>query len=187
MAGASASVKGKAGERQAAKLLCELAGDLVAAIQPGRLLGEGRELDRGDLEVFSDVTIQVKNYGATWQTQLRASAVGAERQRINAGTALAFGLVKVPGVLGSSVKWLAAATVWPDSPEVFFTARRVGEVVDVVRDDRFTAERAARVGVVEDAEGQTLLYVAPVEAWVVSYRQYRTGLAQAPARHRAAA
>lgn len=81
--------KGDAAELEAARLLC-----LMTGRECRRKLGAGRKDDTGDIDGLPSTVVQV----AAWKDYASAFRVkpdGAEQQRINAGAAYAFTMVKL--------------------------------------------------------------------------------------------
>lgn len=170
--------KGDRGEREAVAALRELFPGLVLK-NSQRKLGAGRKEDTGDLVVFHDVTIQVKNY-ADVSTSLREAAVGAAIQGERAGTRFAFGMAPIPRARRGSVRWLAATLEWPGgAPDETEIARfgQVSRAVARVRQENIGIRRDKRV-VAVDRRDSLRLYVAPVEAWVAAWQVASIGYVQ---------
>jgi len=169
MANAS-KAKGDRGEREAVDALCLLAPDLVLPTAR-RKLGAGRKDDMGDLEVFFDVTIQVKTM-ADITAAARQAAMGAEVQSVRAGTRWALGMAPIPRARRSAVRWLAATTTWPGEPldpdEVFLTGV-TEQAVAHARKEGAGIPRERRISLVTRS-GSTSFYLSPIEAWLASYR-----------------
>jgi hypothetical protein len=165
--------KGDQGEREAVNVLRALAPDLVLA-DAQRKLGAGRKEDTGDLVVFDDVTIQVKNYVDTARA-LREAALGAQVQSERARTTFALGLAPIFRARTSAVRWLACVTDWPGGEpprsELAVFGLPLRAVAHVRRED-LGVRRERRIAVVE-RQGTPRLYVAPVEAWITAWRLAR--------------
>lgn len=184
--------KGDQAEREAVVALVELAPDLVVT-DPRRHLGAGRQDDVGDLRVFPEVAVQVKFWRPASLSQgLRASAVGAAVQAINARVPLSMGLVKYPNARGEQVRWIATAVSWPVAAEARDFGSAVTRAVSWIRDDagpqppkpkrgapaprrpRKPAPphpgRESRVAFVHGRDAEPY-YLAPVEAWLAAYRE----------------
>ena len=81
--------KGDRAELEAARLLC-----LMTGRECRRKLGAGRQDDTGDIDGLPSTVVQV----AAWKNVASAvnlKPLGAEQQRINAGAAYAFTMVKL--------------------------------------------------------------------------------------------
>jgi len=162
--------KGDQGEREAVNVLRALAPDLTLP-DAQRKLGAGRKEDTGDLVVFEDVTIQVKNYVDVGRA-LREAALGAQLQGERARTRFALGMAPVYRARASSVRWLACVLDWPGgeppSAELASFGLPLRAVAHVRRED-LGIRREQRITVVE-RQGTPRIFVAPIEAWVASWR-----------------
>lgn len=176
--------KGDRAEREAVVALVELAGDLVDVHKAKRNLGAGRKEDESDLSLFTDVAIQVK-FWANLSQSIREAASGVIVQASNVGKPLGVGMVKIHGVRGAGVRWLACVadeSHWPvgELAGPVHEFAMVSKMVTWLRTDTapygFMAypreQRFARL-----TSGGTPVLVAPVEAWVAAYRSSRSGLA----------
>jgi len=162
----SSKNKGDRGEREAVVALCALAPDHVLP-NARRKLGAGRRDDMGDIDVFPDVTIQVK-WLASLPTALRDAAAGASVQSARAGTSYALGMVPIPRARKSGVRWLASTTSWPGGPPPPDAALVTGQsqvAVAHARAEQAGIPRSRRIAVVRRS-GLVDLYVAPMEAWL---------------------
>jgi len=169
----SAKAKGDRGEREAVTVLCQLAPDL-ALPQARRKLGAGRKDDIGDLEVFADVTIQVKTMSNV-VAALRNAAAGAEEQAARARTTYQVGMAPIPRARATAVRWLAATTVWPGGPPPDDALRSVGQTQDAVahcRSENLGVPRSRRIAVVRRS-GAPGMYVATLDAWIAAWRSDR--------------
>ena len=164
--------KGDKAEREAVAYLTEIVPHLVSVAKPQRKLGAGRAEDTGDLWVFHDAAVQVRNYDlATIGKAIRSAAIDSAAQAANGGLPLALGMVPVPRAKAGTVRWLACVTVWPQAPvrePVHF--ERVGRMVTWVRDDcgpyGFDARpRTTRIATLRCTDGG-LVWVSPMEAWL---------------------
>lgn len=170
--------KGDSAEREAVKVLTELAPHLVMQ-NPRRLLGAGRREDEGDLYVIRDTTFQVRAYKNV-ALGLRSAAADAISQQQIADTPLAVGLVPIPRsrtVLtdGVTVRWLASAHDWPD-PEVsgrstteHFNSRSISKALAWMTDKTSDVPRHLRCVVLERPEPDVPLIVGPIQAWLHDY------------------
>lgn len=169
----SSKNKGDRGEREAVVALCALAPDYVLP-NARRKLGAGRRDDMGDIDVFPDVTIQVKCM-ASLPTALREAAVGANVQSARAGTSYALGMSPIPRSRKSGVRWLASTTSWPGgppSPDAVLVTGQSQVAVAHAQAERAGIPRRRRIAVVRRS-GLVDLYVAPMEAWVDAWLEDR--------------
>jgi hypothetical protein len=165
--------KGDRGELEAVEVLKAVASDLVLS-RARRKLGAGRRDDMGDLDVFDDVTIQVKCLKHVGEA-IRAAASGALVQSERAGTLFHVGMSPIPSARQSGVRWLCASTHWPSTPQDELPSfTDVTKAVDYIRRDTSCGiEPRTRVAVVE-RKGYDLLFVGPVAAWVDALRVARS-------------
>ncbi|XKH58650.1 hypothetical protein LG293_16495 (plasmid) [Citricoccus nitrophenolicus] len=173
----SSKSKGDRAELEAVELLKELGGDLISVAKPMRALGAGRKEDTGDIHVFADTAIQVRNYKlASLGQAVRSSAKDAVSQAGNGFSSYALGMVPYPRATKASVRWLACVSPdwWPGGEPVpaaeFGT---ISKLADWVRSDEgpkgFLAyPRHLRIGLLTGEAGQVI--VAPIEAWLNAYR-----------------
>lgn len=148
--------KGDRAEREAVEALVLLAGPLGLTMTPlqMRALGAGRKEDTGDIHVFPDVAIQVKNYAASRMNQaLREAAVGAVRQAENGLLPFHLGLSVVPRARKDGFRWAASAVHWP---------------VPVEHDAVFTTPLAALTAAKADPAGLYLVQRKGTEDILVS-------------------
>lgn len=165
-----------------------------------RILGAGRKDDQGDLLIkattadpASAVAVQVKGYDKPYLASgIRQAALRAEEQRLNAiarglyNPGLAVGIIPIPNVAKVGVKWLACTDMdkWPGGlpPEIEKPEHgglpgfaNVTPLITWLRDDKGpmgyrvwprTLRIAAFGGVLKSR-----VLVAPLDAWVASYRQ----------------
>lgn len=153
--------------------------------KPQRMLGAGRKEDIGDVEIFTDVAIQVRCYqAAKLGIALRSAAFDARTQSANGNRRHYLGLVPYPGARTGSVRWIAAAVDWPTPTEPVAEFALVTKALAWVRTDAaphgFLAHpRRQRLGTLLGSGAGPVLF-APLEAWLESYRSTRGG-AVAPA------
>lgn len=169
----ASKAKGDRGEREAVAVLCQLAPDLVLP-NARRKLGAGRKDDIGDLDVFPDVTIQVKTMSDV-VAALRHAAMGAAEQSVRAGTTYQMGMAPIPRARATAVRWLAAAIDWPGGPPPDDELRIVGRTQDAVahcRSEALGIPRSRRIAAVRRADAQAM-YVATLDAWIASWRGSR--------------
>lgn len=170
--------KGDRGERDAVAALVEATPDLVLD-SPKPMFGAGRKEDVGDLWVYPDVAVQVKNWSLNTIGQaMRAAAAGAAVQAGNGGLPLSLGLVPIPRARTGSVRWLAClnACRYPDMDPVA-EFKQVSKLLAWIRDDEGPTgyrvyDRAERIGVLAGGQDGPVV-VAPLEAWIAAYRELR--------------
>lgn len=184
----SAKAKGDRAELEAVRVLLDLVPDLCVP-KAQRMLGAGRREDVGDLHVFSDVAIQVRNYAMPQLgTAIRSAAADSFVQAGNAPVRLDFalGMVPVPRAQATSVRWLATTLPdqWPGGTPVSQSRHpvefpTVSRMLTWVRDDEGPYGYEARPRMSRMAlltgPGQHVL-VAPIEAWLADYRIARLGI-----------
>ena len=178
----AAKQKGDRAEREATEILKLLAPNLCVegAI---RMLGAGRMDDVGDLRVFDDVAIQVRNYRAeAIGLALRSSATDSTKQAVNGRVQHGLGLVPVPRARKETVRWLASVELWPlplwadgglIQPEPF---KLVSKAVAWLRDEKGTHDRPVvtrnlRVAHLQGSGAH--VFIAPIEAWLEAYAVLR--------------
>ncbi|MEJ7648165.1 MAG: hypothetical protein WKF57_03795 [Nakamurella sp.] len=167
--------KGDKAEREAVLVFQQLVPELLCP-DPMRKLGAGRKHDVGDLDVLTDAVVQVKSWNAVGAA-VRSGALGAQQQAANARLHLHTGMVKIPGVRGAGVRWVAATTSWPggrpaDDELALFAL--VPAALNHVRRDNLGVPRIRRVAAVRYA-GTPEILVAPIEAWLHAYRSVVEG------------
>ena len=178
----AAKSKGDRAEREACEFLKAIAPNLCleGAI---RMLGAGRMDDVGDLRVFDDVAIQVRNYRVeAIGLALRSSATDSTKQAVNGRVPHGLGLVPVPRARKETVRWLASVEEWPIplwadggliQPEPF---KLVSKAVTWLRDEKGTHDRPAvtrNLRVAHLTGSGAPVYIAPIEAWLESYATLR--------------
>lgn len=110
--------KGDKAERDAVAYLVEQVPHLVLP-RAMRKLGAGRKEDTGDLHVFGDVAIQVRNYRMEQIGQaIRSSAVDALEKAANGDLPYALGMVPYPRARAGTVRWLATWVTPPTDLDV---------------------------------------------------------------------
>lgn len=165
--------KGDRAEREAVVVLKSSAPDL-ALPEARRKLGAGRRDDVGDLDVFDDVTIQVKSLQSV-SDALREAVQGAEVQSARARTRLHVGVVPIPRARRNSVRWLAITREWPaelpdDLPTFSITVRAV-DWLRRVDPDSPPDERVLRLSRAGD-----VAYLGTISAWTTALRRARVGV-----------
>lgn len=165
--------KGDQAERDAVAYLMQMCPDLMLP-KAMRKLGAGRKEDTGDLHVFADVAIQVRNYKLdSLGLALRSSATDAVAQAANGDQGHALGLVPYPRARAGTVRWIASWVHAPGSlvvdPVEFKT---VSKAVAWVRDDTgpygyLARARIERIAYLTGAG--TPVMIAPYEAWLELY------------------
>lgn len=143
------------------------------------MLGAGRLDDVGDLRVFDDVAIQVRNYKmANIGIALRSAATDSVIQAANGRVSTGLGMVPIPGARKGTVRWLASCEKWPAplwneggliEPMEF---KLVSKALEWLRnektiDDTPPVSRDHRVARLLGRGAP--VYVAPIEAWLLSY------------------
>ncbi len=179
----AAKNKGDRFEREAVVELVRLAPDLTV-VNPMRMLGAGRKDDIGDLSVFGDTAIQVRAYQASnLGGAARSAAYDSVTQADNGRLAHALGMVPIPKARVGTVRWLAAVAphawpfVLPSEPIEF---KIISKAIPWLRDDDgpygYEAKpRDHRIAILTGPADNVLL--APIEAWIRSYRIATTGQA----------
>lgn len=178
----AAKNKGDRAEREAVRHLQELAPNLCVegAI---RMLGAGRMDDVGDLRVFDDVAIQVRNYRPeALGAALRSSATDSTKQAANGRVPIGLGMVPIPRARKGTVRWLASVEQWPTplwehggliQPEPF---KMVSRAIAWLRDEKGTIERPAvsrNLRVAHLTGAGAPVFIAPIEAWLEAYASVR--------------
>lgn len=170
----SSKAKGDRAELDAVRMLLAAAPDLCHD-NAKRMLGAGRAEDVGDLYVFPDVAVQVRNYAmAAIGQAVRSSAEDSVAQAANGRVPFGLGLVPFPRARPGSVKWLACVSRWPGAlPIEPIPFALVGRALAWVRDDAgphgyMAYPRESRIAAL-GGPGTPVL-IAPVEAWLVAYR-----------------
>lgn len=167
--------KGDRAELEAVEYLCSMVPHLVVT-KPQRMLGAGRMDDVGDLRVFPDVAIQVRNYKLSQIGQaLRSAAVDATQQAENGDLPFSFGLVPYPRARKDTVRWLASWIHHPGTPHAGVEPlefKTVSKATEWVRDDQgpygyMVHPREQRIAHLTGSG--TPVYVAPAEAWLAMY------------------
>lgn len=166
--------KGDRNERAAVVELIAKAPDLIVQ-DAQRKLGAGRREDQGDLKAFLDVAVQVRAV-ADLGTALRSAALDSVVQAGNAGVPLGLGMVPIPGARVISVRWLACCISWPSPVEPDRAAVAVfGNPTDLIahlRREDLGVPRHLRIGRLV-RKNTASIYVAPIEAWLHTYRGIR--------------
>jgi hypothetical protein len=166
--------KGDRAELEAVEVLKELAPDLVL-IHARRKLGAGRRDDMGDLDVFDDVTVQVKNLKNPVDA-LREAASGAQVQSDRAQTKWHVGMSPMPRARRDGIRWLCATTQWPTAPcDTLPMFGTTGKALEYIRRDSGSADifPEERLAVVE-RRGVAPLFISPVTVWVDALRAARS-------------
>lgn len=173
--------KGKRNERNAVKFLVEHFEDLVDVKNPARLLGEGRREDGGDLNVFSDTTVQVKawkNLGAG----IHDAARSAVEQADYADKTFAVGMVPIPRAQPGTVSWLfcqlADADASVEVADSVVTFARASDLITWIRDDAgpkgyIAHDRQVRVATLKHGSAPAV-EVMTSEAWSRGLASART-------------
>lgn len=157
--------KGDRGEREAVEALVLLAGPLGLTMTPlqMRALGAGRKEDTGDIHVFPDVAIQVKNYAASRMNQaLREAAVGAAAQAQNGRVPFHLGMSVVPRARKDGFRWAVSAMHWPVPVEADSVLTTPMAALDAAKSDPMGLFVARRKGT-ED------VLVSSLHRWLDDY------------------
>lgn len=170
--------KGDKAERDAVAYLVEQVPHLVLP-RAMRKLGAGRKEDTGDLHVFGDVAIQVRNYRMEQIGQaIRSSAVDALEQAANGDLPYALGMVPYPRARAGTVRWLATWVTPPTDLDVEpIEFKLVSKALSWVRDDEgpYGYEARPRTSRIAHLVGPgAAVFVAPCEAWLERYASTRT-------------
>ncbi|MPV50139.1 hypothetical protein GCG21_08995 [Pseudactinotalea sp. HY160] len=178
MANASKN-KGDRAEREAVEYLRDQVPGLLVE-NAMRMLGAGRSDDIGDLRVFPDVAVQVRNYKLdSIGAAVRSSAVDARTQAANGLLPHGLGLVPYPRARAGTVRWIATWLTPPAplecEPVEFKT---ITKALAWLRDDDgphgyLTHPRTRRVAALTGPG--TEVFVAPAEAWLAAYARARAG------------
>lgn len=170
----SAKDKGDRFERAAVSYLLETSADLVSVKRPQRMLGAGRKEDVGDIHVFNDVAIQVRALKDMGQA-VRSSAVDSVAQAANGDLPHSLGMVPVPRARAEQVRWLASAMTdcWPEPVVPVAEFALISKALLWLRDDQGPHgyqvwPRIQRIALLRGSG--TPVLVAPMEAWIGSYR-----------------
>lgn len=166
--------KGARYERAAVEYFVEHYPQLVDVKNPARLLGEGRREDGGDLNLFSDTTVQVKawnNMGAG----IRSAATTVIEQADYADKPYSIGMVPINGARKGTVSWVMACLPGMLPAEVgqpVVSWARVSDLITWLRDDEGPKgfqvyDRTQRIGVLSHASAPDV-WCFPVEAFAAS-------------------
>lgn len=167
----ASKAKGDRFEREAAEILNEVAADLLA-IPARRKLGAGRKDDVGDLDGFSDVTVQVKALREL-TTAIRDAADSALEQSARAGTRWHVGMTPIPNARRGSVRWVCSAYQWPSTPNVLLPSfGRTSDAVSYLtnKDPLMEVVQSQRIACVM-RHGSEMMFVGTLDAWVSSLRR----------------
>lgn len=156
--------KGDRAEREAVEALVAMSSGLQLTPLQMRALGAGRKEDTGDVHVFPDVAIQVKNYAATRMNQaLREAALGAVRQAGNGLLPFHLGMSVIPRARKDGLRWAASAVTWVVNVEPETTVATPVAALDLVKKSPLSLVLVQRKGT-ED------ILVSSLERWMDDYR-----------------
>lgn len=179
--------KGDLGERQAVAWLAEhpVYSELIDVPKAARMKAAGIPEDVGDIRVFMDTAIQVKNWKmASLGAAVREAAIGARAQADNGFLPLAVGMTKVPGARASTVQWLASTLPadWPGgTAEHVMQFGTISKALVWLRDDDGPAgyrtwPRTERIALLVSGSARPVV-LAPMEAWLAALSRYRAAKA----------
>lgn len=160
--------KGDRAEREAVEALVALSSGLQLTPLQMRALGAGRKEDTGDIHVFPDVAVQVKNYAASrLNAGIREAALGALRQAGNALVPYHLGMTVVPRARKDGMRWIASAVQWvaPVEPETCVT--NPVAALDLVKKSPLSLILVSRKGT-ED------ILVSSLWRWMDDYRTMKS-------------
>ncbi|WP_276972078.1 hypothetical protein [Ferrimicrobium acidiphilum] len=124
--------KGDRAERDAVTFLQTYIPHLLVDT-PQRKLGAGRLLDTGDLDVFSDVVVQVKNH-ANFNSALRLAAEGAAAQAMHARAQFGIGMVMLPRLpITDHYRWIFVGIEWPTNDDYDANVKTADDLLVVLR------------------------------------------------------
>lgn len=146
--------------------------------RPQRKLGAGRREDTGDLHVFADTAVQVRNWKlASIGGALRSAAHDSVIQAGNDDLGYAVGMVPYPGARQGTVRWIATWAPGHGPTEVRAEFKIVSKALTWLRDDTgpygyMVHPRLERIGHL-GGPGEPIL-IAPFEAWLGWYANNHT-------------
>lgn len=156
--------KGDRAELEAVTALVKQGHGLAMHPLQMRALGAGRKEDTGDIHVFPDVAIQVKNYAQNrLNAGLRSAAFGALRQSENGLVPFHLGMVVVPRARKDGFRWAATAVTWVLDSAPDAIASNPVEALDMVKADNSQLILVQRKGA-ED------FFVSSLGKWLDDYR-----------------
>lgn len=156
--------KGDKAEKEALAMLTGLAPASLLVAQPSRRYGAGQMFDKGDLDVFPDVTIQVK-WLAKLAEGVRQTLDGAVAQQRNAKTELHLGLARTSG--HQRERWLAVCSTWPtgDPEPRLGTHSNIPKAITAILDCDQAIGRGLRIAAVQRGTSGTF-WISTADAWV---------------------
>lgn len=160
--------KGDRAEREAVDALVALSSGLQLTPLQMRALGAGRKEDTGDIHVFPDVAIQVKNYAAArLNAGIREAAVGALRQAGNGLLDYHLGMTVIPRARKDGLRWAASAVTWVAPVEPETTVANPTAALELVKKSPLSLIRVSRKGT-ED------ILVSSLARWIDDYRTVKS-------------
>jgi len=160
--------KGDRAEREAVDALVALSSGLQLTPLQMRALGAGRKEDTGDIHVFPDVAVQVKNYAvARLNAGIREAAVGALRQAANGLLDFHLGMTVIPRARKDGLRWAASAVTWVAPVEPETTVANPVAALELVKKSPLSLIRVSRKGT-ED------ILVSSLPRWVDDYRTVKS-------------
>jgi hypothetical protein len=157
--------KGDRAERDAVTFLQTYIPELLVDM-PQRKLGAGRMLDTGDLDVFPDAVVQVKNH-ASVASGLRLAAEGAQAQARNARVPFGVGMVMLPRLpITDHYRWLFVSLDWPTPTDDYDAyVKSADELLVVLR-----ATRHREMLVRLERGNQSPISASWIDRWARDYR-----------------
>lgn len=178
--------KGDRAEREAVEWLSQhpVYSHLVDVHKATRMLAAGIPEDVGDIQVCSEVSIQVKHWDISrLGIAVRDAATGARLQAANGNRPLSVGMTKVPRARSGAVQWLASALPgdWLGrevQPVIEFGT--ISKALTWLRDDTGPLgyrpwPREQRICLLSTGQATAVL-LAPFEAWLAGLQAYRQGV-----------
>jgi hypothetical protein len=160
--------KGDRAEREAVEALVSMSSGLRLTPLQMRALGAGRKEDTGDIHVFPDVAIQVKNYAAArLNAGIREAAVGAVRQAANGLLSYHLGMTVIPRARKDGLRWVASAVTWVAPVEPETVVANPTAALELVKKSPFSLILVQRKGT-ED------ILVSSLDRWMDDYRTVKS-------------
>lgn len=160
--------KGDRAEREAVDALVALSSGLQLTPLQMRALGAGRKEDTGDIHVFPDVAVQVKNYAASrLNAGIREAAVGALRQAGNGLLPYHLGMTVIPRARKDGLRWVASAVEWVAPVEPEATVANPVAALELVKKSPLSLVLVSRKGT-ED------IVVSSLNRWMDDYRTMKS-------------
>lgn len=163
--------KGDQAEREALQALVGLSPPALLVPEPTRRYGAGQMFDKGDLDVFPDVTVQVK-WVAKLADGVRQALDGAVVQQRHAKSEFHLGLARTTG--SQPERWVAVCSAWPTGdPEPHLgTHARVTKATAALLSCSQEVDRVHRIAAAT-ISGRPTFWVCTVEAWIDALARHR--------------